>query len=440
MVASGTERRSGPATGSMRASVLASIAGKAAELVTLVLLATVVPRVLGPGDYGRFSVPLTIVTLGSLALTLGGTTLLARYVPAAPAHERLALARAIGVRLARGRGVQLAVIGLVAVVLVLVRPEAFPPLDTALVLVALALNVGATLALQVGLGLGRTGAWSARYPLQNVALIIVVLLLRESAGGTGGVVAILVAACGGAALAGAVLAPIVRPSVSRVPVPAGALRFGALQAVGAALVQVTHRGGVLAAALLAGSAPETGYAALATGIALGVTYAVLQVFTVSLPHLADEGSASDPERALRRLALVLVAGLVPATLVVAALLDDLVPLVFGHGYRGAVDAFGPAVALVVLAPASSLVVQAAALRFRPEAAAATGAVSAAVFVVVSVLAVPAWGAAGATTAALAGTAAGSMAAARLLPGAIGTVLGATTTAGTLAVLGVGVLA
>ena len=54
----------------MRASVLASIAGKSAELVTLVLLATVVPRALGPDDYGRFSVPLTIVTLGLFLLVV----------------------------------------------------------------------------------------------------------------------------------------------------------------------------------------------------------------------------------------------------------------------------------------------------------------------------------------------------------------------------------
>ena len=33
------------------------MAGKAAELVTLALLATVVPRVLGPDEYGRFAVP-----------------------------------------------------------------------------------------------------------------------------------------------------------------------------------------------------------------------------------------------------------------------------------------------------------------------------------------------------------------------------------------------
>jgi len=420
----------------MRASVLASMAGKAAEMVTLVLLATVVPRALGPRDYGRFSVPLTVVTLGSLALTLGGPTLLARFVPAAPREQRLALARALGGRLARGRAAQLALVGAAAVVASLVRPATFPPLGTALVVLALVLNVGATLALQVGLGLGRTGAWSTRYPLQNGVLIAAVLALRGSAGGTGGPVAILVAAVVGAAFAGVVLAPIVRPPVEPVPVPEGAIRFGVLQAAGAALVQVTHRGGVLATAVLAGSAAETGYAALATGIALGVTYAVLQAFTVSLPHLADGGSTADPEAALRRLAGGLLAVLVPGAVVVAVGLDRLVPLVFGDGYEGAVDAFGPALALVVLAPASSLVVQAAALRLRPEVATAAGAASAATFLAASLVAVPAWGATGATAAALAGTAAATALGAGLLPGALGVHLGAASAAGAAAVLAV----
>src|SRR5688572_28407776 len=110
----------------MRASVLGSMAGKTAEMVTLVLLATVVPRALGPEDYGRFSVPLTIVTLGSLALTLDGPIDMARFVPAAPERDRLALARSLGLRLARGRATQLAVIAVAAAGLAVARPETFP--------------------------------------------------------------------------------------------------------------------------------------------------------------------------------------------------------------------------------------------------------------------------------------------------------------------------
>lgn len=423
----GSGRRSPPptaeptTTSTVRAAVATSMAGKAVEMVTLVLLATVVPRVLGPADYGRFAVPLTIVTLGSLAMTLGGPTLMARFVPAARPEERVALACAIGARLARGRALQLAVVVAVGAGLALVDPAAFPPLEVALVLAALVLNVATTLALQVTLGLGRAGPWSLRYPLQNVVLVVAVLVLHPVAGVTGTIVAIVVAAVAATAFAATVLAPVLRQHRPRVPVPAGAIHFGVLQAAGAALVQCTQRGGVLAVALLAGSTVQTGYAALAVGIALGATYAVLQAFTVSLPHLAADHDDADTVRAeavLRRLAGLLLVGLLPATALVAVLLEPLVPLVFGADYDGADAAFAPALAVVVLAPLAALVVQVSALRLRPQVALAAGSAGFVTFVLTSLVAVPAWQAAGGTAATLAGVAAGAVASMALLPGAV----------------------
>jgi O-antigen/teichoic acid export membrane protein len=440
------------------------LAGKAAELVTLVLLATVVPRALGPADYGRLAVPLTVVTIGSLALTLGGPTLMARFVPAAPPGERVALARSLGARLARGRALQLAVLAAAALVAVVWDPARFPPLETACVVVALALNVAATLALQVSLGLARTGAWSVRYPLQNAVLIVAVLVLHPMAGATGSVVAVLVSAGAAAAFGLAAAAPTMVAAPAPVAVPAGAIRFGALQAAGAALAQCAHRGGVLVVAVLAGSTVQTGFAALAVGIALGVTYAVLQAFTVSLPHLASRRGAvpgvgpepdpralrlgvpsrrsADPATAevevvLRRLAGGLLAALVPASVLAAVALDAVVPAVFGSGYRGATSAFGPAMALVVLAPLNALAVQAAALRMRPEVALASGLAAALAFLVVAVATVPVWGAAGGTAGALAGGVAGAVVSLWLLPGAAG---GRITGASFAGAAGVAVLA
>jgi O-antigen/teichoic acid export membrane protein len=433
-----TEAGDGPRLGS---AVAASLAGKVAEMVTLLLLATVVPRALGPADYGRFAVPLTVVTLGSLALTLGGPTVMARFVPAAPPSERLALARAIGGRLARGRSVQVAVLAAGALVAVAWDPSRVPPLETCLVVAALALNVATSLALQTTLGLGRTVAWSLRFPLQNAVLIATVLVLHALAGATGAVIAIVVSAVAGAGLAAAAAWPVVAARLPRVPVPAGAVRFGALHAAGAALVQCSHRGGVLAVALLASSPDETGYAALAVGIALGATYAVLQAFTVSLPHVAHPsgGAATEGEAVLRRLAAGLLVVLVPAAVVAALVLDAAVPAVFGTDYEGAVDAFGPALALVVLAPLNALAVQVAALRLRPEVALASGIASAVGFVVVAVVAVPAWGAAGGTAGALAGVAAGAFTSLRLLPGVAGRWIGLASFAGAAGVLALAVV-
>jgi len=410
----------------MQAAVATSVAGKAVEMVTLLLLATLVPRALGPSAYGRFAVPLTIVTLGSLAITLGGPTLMGRFVPAAPVDERVALARAIGARLARGRAIQLAVIVAVAAVVVIAAPGRFPPLDVALVLAALALNVATTLALQVTLGLGRAGPWSLRYPLQNAVLIGAVLVLEPLGGDTGAILAILVSAVVGFVFAGFVVAPTVAATVTTVEVPPGAIRFGAFQAAGAAFVQFSQRAGVLAVAVLAGSAAETGFTALAVGIALGATYAILQAFTVSLPHLADGQATSSPaaavpaaEAVLRRFAGGLLVALVPAAAVAALTLDRIVPAVFGADYAGAVPAFGPALAVVVLAPLNALVVQASALRLRPEASLQGGIAAAATFLVIAGLAVPPLGAEGGVLATLAGAAAGSLASLHLLPRAAG---------------------
>lgn len=456
----------------LRSAVLVSVAGKTAELVTLVALAVLVPRVLGPADFGRFSVALTIVTIASVAMMLGGPTLMARYVPAAPPEERAALARALTARLAVGRAAQLAVVALVAGMLVAVDPSAFPADLTALVLVSLALSVAATLALQTGLGLGRTGPWSARYPLQNAVLVIAVLVLYPFGGVTAAVAGIALSCVVALGLGAATAGPALRGARAAVELPAGALRFAILQAAGGALVQIAHRGGVVAVALLAGSSVQTGHAALALGVGLAATYAVAQVFTVALPGLVERENADAPgsrpalvlqentqagrlrsreanaadgpgrpelgdaEAALRRLAGLALAVLVPATLVAALLLEEAVPAVFGHRYAGAVEAFAPALAMVVVAPVNALVLQAAALRLRPEATLHSAIAGALAFALVALLAVPSLGATGGTAAALAGAVAIALTSIRLLPGAIGARVGGASLAGAAGVLAI----
>ncbi len=435
-------RGASPLDGDLRSSVAGGAAGKAVELVTLIALAVVVPRLMGPADYGRFAVALTVVTLGSLALTLGGHTLMARYVPAAPEQERVGLALALGRRFARGRAVPLAGAVMVGATMTAVAPATFETSLTALVLVALVANVATTLLLQVGLGLGRTGLWSARYPVQNALVVVGALVLYPTAGLTGAVAGLAVAGFATLGVGAWLLAPTLAAGpVGAVDVPDGAIRFGSLQAAGAALTQVTHRGGVLAVAVLAGSTVETGNAALAVGIALGATYAILQLFTVALPHLSDADRRGDEaEKVLRRVAGGALVVIVPGALAVAGALTTLVPLVFGDDYRGATSAFGPALGIVVLAPVSSLLVQVSALRLQPGVALAAGATSAAVFVVTALVAVPASGAAGGTAATLAGVAASTVVSARALPGAVGGRLVAVSAVAAALVTAIGALA
>ena len=479
-----------PATG-LRGPVVAGVVGKIAEVLTLALLALVVPRLLGPVGYGRFSVVLTLVALGSVAMTLGGATLLARYVPAAPADQRRALARELTLRLARNRVLPFAGLVVAGMVATAVAPHRFPPAATAWVLVALVLNVAATLALQADLGLGRAVAWSARYPVQNAVLVAAVLVLL-AAGQPDATAAVAVAGVAGFALAAVATHRLWRPDGGpAVALPDGASRFGLAQAGGGALTQLAQRGGVVAVALFAGSAQETGFAAAAIGVALAATYAVTQVFTVALPALTARHTAAVPVRAphgdmwrsdtppvarhgdmwrsdtppvarhgdmwrsgaapgrdrpestgavsgaaepaLRRLAGSLLAVVLPAVAVGALALPAAVPLLLGPAYAGAVPAFEIALAAVVLAPLNALAVQAAALRLRPGVTLTAAAAGAVVFVATALAAVPWWGAAGAAGAALAGTATSAVVALAILPGAVGWRMAAASLGGAAAV-------
>jgi O-antigen/teichoic acid export membrane protein len=418
----------------MRGPVLVGAVGKVAEAATLVLLATVVPRVLGPAEYGRFSVALTIVTLGSLAMTLGGSTTLSRYVPAAPPGDRAPVALALTLRLARNRAAVFAALVLAGAALAVGAPAVFPPLVVASVLLALGLSVAATLVLQADLGLGRAVGWSLRYPVQNAVLVAVVLVLHDDLGLAGGAAAILASAVAGAAVAAAGSGPLRAGAGQRVTPPEGAMRFGLLQAAGGALTQLVHRGGVLAVVLLTGSAVQTGFAALPIGIALAATYAVAQLFTVALPVLT---ARADGEQALRRLAGLLLVPVAVGAVGSVVVVDALVPVVFGAAYADAAAAFVPAIAMVVLAPVNALAVQASALLLRPDAALYAGLAGAAAFVAVCLTLVPGWGAAGATTAALAGTAVTALVSLLLLPRAVGARLALCTAAAVAAVMVLG---
>ncbi len=212
----------------LRAAVAGSLAWNLVEGATLALLATVVPRLLGPADFGRLSLALTLVTLGAVALTLGGPALMAAFVAVAPSADRGPLAWALGRQLLRSRVVPVAVLASAAGVAAIVAPERFPATDAGVVAVALGVNVVTSVALHVALGLGVTWPWTARFPIQNAVLVATVLVLHPVAGAPGAVLAVVVSAAAGLAFAVAVLRPLrPRRPIDDVPeIPPGALRFG----------------------------------------------------------------------------------------------------------------------------------------------------------------------------------------------------------------------
>jgi O-antigen/teichoic acid export membrane protein len=423
-----------------RSPVHGALWGKGLELASQLLLVAAIPRALGPSDYGVFALALTVVTLTSLSMALGGPTLMSRYVPAAHPSERATVTRALLVRLARWRVLVLAGALVVGVTLVAASPSTFPPVIVLLVAIALVLDVAATLLFQAVLALGRTTAWSFRYGAQNLVLVAVALGGYALAGVDGAVAGVAVSA--GVALAwgsALVAGPILQATRGASP-PAGALRFGAVLAVGNSFVQLTHRGAIVAVALLAGSSVQTGFSALAVGIALAGTYAVWQLFVVQLPGLVEatreKPSVASAERSLRRLAFISLAGALAVALVGVALLQWAMPLVFGEGFEGAEGAAAVALAMLPLAPLTGIAAQAAALRLRPGLRAITTGAGLLAFTVTAFPAVRAWEATGASVALLTGTVVTVLAAATAFPGAIERRLLAAGLAGSALVIGV----
>lgn len=372
--------------------------GKVAEWITLAAMLTIIPRTLGPHDYGVFGVALGLVTLGSAGFALGGPAVMARFVAAAPAAGRAALARSLAFSALRWRASALALCTVLVVALIVVAPERFPPLTTSLVLAAVVVDAAATLAFQVALGLDRALLWSFRYPAQNLCVVVAAPLLYLALGVTGALLAIALGSLVALAIGVGAIHGHLRGA--RAPLPEPVRRFATLQALTGLCVQVLHRGGVVAVALLAASQAEAGFATLALGVAIALTYAVWQVFTVALPRLSvraeENGALAD--RAIRRLAATLTTAVVPAAVLGAVLAEPMLRLLAGGRYVPGAAALALAMAAVPLAPVTGAVAAGAAIRLRPGARLASALVGVAVFIALMLVLVPLHGATGASAA------------------------------------------
>jgi O-antigen/teichoic acid export membrane protein len=433
-------RQALPAPGaSTRSPIPLTLVAKGAETLTLVALATLVPRALGPDDYGVFAVVLAVVGIVSMSLSLGGPILLSRFVPAAPPAERSALALALALRIARFRAAMVAVAIVTVVLLSVLAPARFTATGAVFVGVALTLDVAATLVYQVALALGRPLLWSFRFPLQNTVLVVAALALHAAVGANGALAAVAIAS--GVALAAGVpaLKRALHPGRALPALPPGALRFGILQGVAGFFVQVALRGNVPLVLLLTGERAEAGFAALATSLALAATFIVWQVFTVELPRLSA-GARDDPagvEEAAARLARVATLIAVPVALVAVLLADPVLTRVLGERFAGVQHPLILTLATLPFAGLTALATQVAALRVDPAIRIRTTGVGAVVFLAAAFIAVPQWGATGGTAAFLAGTVATVLASARELPDVLSRslLISALVGAGAVVVLG-----
>jgi O-antigen/teichoic acid export membrane protein len=393
-----------PARG--RSPVVAGLVGKGAELLSQALLFTAVPAVLGPGDYGDFALALSIVGVTSASMAIGGPAVMTRFVPAAAPADRDAVARALVARLARWRAGQLAAIVCAGVVLVAVAPHTFSPPFTSLVVIAIACDAAATLVFQAAIGFGRVMLWSFRSSIQNLVLVVAALALFGLFGRLGAVAGLAVASTAALGVGAIGVVPRLLAAPRDGQIPAGALRFGTIQALSGALLQLQERGGVVAVAILNGSRIQAGFVSIAIGIALAPVWAVRQAFNVQLPGLvaAMGEDVETAEASTRRTAHRLQLALVPLALAGAIWSDQLLTLALGHRFHAAATALGIALAAVPLAPTVALGVQVSALRLQPEARLKALAAGTVVFLAVAAATVPGSGATGAAIAMLAATA------------------------------------
>jgi O-antigen/teichoic acid export membrane protein len=439
MGAQAVARSFGGVTVLLRSPILASLVGKSLEFLTLVLLVTVVPRLLGTHDYGRFALAASVVAIASSSVGLGGPTVLSRFIPPADPKRQAGLAyslvrRVLGLRLA-----QMLTLASAGAVAAIVAPEQVPRAATALVVIAITLDVGATLAFQTALAFGRTRLWSFRWPMQNVFLLGFMPILYYVGGVLGAIAAMPLAAM--AVMAIAALSVRGRVAPPPVPLPKGILRFGVLTAGSSVLTQARQRGTVPAVSVLGGSTAETGFTALATNIGLAATYAVSQIFTVELPRMA-KGLADDPEGVVasaRRLSSRLTIVVIPASLGCVLVVDEIMPRLAGEGFSAGVDAIAPALAAVPLTPVTALVAQLAALHLRVGARLVANMLGTLAFAMTALFAVPAWGATGGTAAFLCGVAVSAGIGALMFRNEIGVRRPAIAAAGSAAVLVVGLV-
>jgi hypothetical protein len=400
-----------------RRALAGSAAGKAAEALTLAALVALVPRALGPADYGAFAVALAVATGIATATGIGGPALFARVLAPLGMDARGSVARALVRRVAAARAALLALLAGGAAAAALLAPGSVSALELALVGAAAALGAGATLASQLTLGLERTVAWSLRYPVENAVIVAGALVLYPLAGRDGALAAITLGAAAALALGLATAWPVLRGAHADGVLPAGALRFARLQAAGGALTQAVHRGAAPAGALLGLTSAATGQAAIAAGAALAITYAVAQTTLVALPAAtrAFPRDRAGAEAALRRVALACTVVVVPACALLALTAEPLLATTLGQEFRAAAAPLRIALCAAALAPLWALATQLAALRDRPDASLAGAAAGAIAFTTIVVLAIPRAGASGAAAAMLGGvgaTVAGTVAALR----------------------------
>jgi O-antigen/teichoic acid export membrane protein len=413
-----------------------TLAAKWLELSTQALLLLVLPRVLGPDDFGEFAVAFAVVSIASLGIGLGAPVAASRYIPRTAPAERLAVTRALVHRVARSRAPLLAALTLAAIPAAWLVPGL--PLGVALAVCAAAwFAVASSVLAEVALGLGRTRVWNLRFPIENALVVGAAVGGHAALGHPGAILGLPLATAVTFSLLAPPVAGELRGAPSGAALPPGTLSFARLSSLTVLVFVAVTRSGPLLVSLFGGSSAQAGYTAIATGISAAGAGVVGSMMIVQLPRFSAL-ARSEPARAedeARRSGLVVVGLSVAAAVPAALLAHPIIRLALGHDFAGAAAPVALALAAVPLTAAMSLGGVVSSLRLRPGRMTLAWGVGGACFLAVAAPAIVYLDAAGAAVAVVAAVAAACLTAARLLGrGALGSA-DLAAFAGAAAVLG-----
>ncbi len=308
------------------------------QTVVGVLFSVLIPRLMGPEAYGRYSLIVSLSIWFTLFASLGYVQVLGRYVPQFDLfHDRAHLQKLLGnlltVRLAGG-----ALTACAYLLLTILWLRDLDRLSLALMGGAVFVRAAAQYFFTVFLGLNQAARWGMGETLRR-CLILSFLLLGFILGGLRG-------ACLGTLLAELIVMVIgfwwARPYLSwrgllpDVSYLAPYIRFGLIFFASDLLLAVFQNSGETLLRVVSSDYVQISYFGLANGIYLMAALAIPQLtlaFAPLLVALLARGETGALKQWVERLLKWLAVGVMLAVFWVLFLGDEVIWLVFGSAYR-----------------------------------------------------------------------------------------------------------
>jgi O-antigen/teichoic acid export membrane protein len=314
------------------------MAQKASHIVTAVLFAAIVPRLMGPGIYGRFALITSVSMWFAMLSGMSSVQVMTRFVPQLTVKgdteglQKL-FSNLLLVRLANG----MAAAGLYFLLTTIL----FPELDlTALAIVACAVffRTGGKLLFAFFLGLNQAARWGMGETVNRWVALILMIPGIYFAGLRGACLALMLTELAVLLIGISWAWPHLASSKLRFDREyiAPYLRFGFFFFGGSAVLSVSQHSGEMLVRVASGDYVQVGYFGLAYRIyfmAAVTIWHFTMAFGPLFTTLLTEGQTEELRGWVERLLKWMAVGGVFAVLSVILLGDDLVPLAFGAQYR-----------------------------------------------------------------------------------------------------------